>query len=66
MKYIYLIVYGYEGIFNYGIGSVTAEISYKINSKENLDKVTQLIEEKRNKDNVSILSFQLIEERNDD
>lgn len=58
MKYVYLIVYGYDG----GYGSVTAEISYKINSEENLGKVTQLIKENCNKDNVAILTFQLIEE----
>ena len=58
MKYVYLIVYGYDG----GYGSATAKISYKINSEENLGKVTQMLKEKLNKGNVSILSFQLIEE----
>lgn len=58
MKYVYLIVYGYDG----GYGSGTTEISYKINSKENLDKVTQMLKEKLNKDNVAILNFQLIKE----
>lgn len=58
MKYIYLIAYGYDG----GYGSATTQISYKINSEENLGKVTQMLKEKLNKDNVAILSFQLIEE----
>lgn len=58
MKYVYLIVYGYDS----GYGSGTTEISYKINSEENLGKVTQMLKEKLNKDNVAILNFQLIEE----
>ena len=58
MKYVYLIVYGYDG----GYGSGTTKISYKINSEENLDKVTQMLKEKLNKDNVAILNFQLIKE----
>lgn len=58
MKYIYLIVYGYDG----GYGNATVKISYKINSEENLGKVTQILKEKINKDNVAILNFQLIEE----
>ena len=58
MKYVYLMVYGYDG----GYGSGIVKISYKINSEENLCKVTQMLKEKLNKDNVSILNFQLIEE----
>lgn len=58
MKYVYLIAYGFNG----GYGSATVKISYKINSEENLGKVTQMLKEKINKDNVSILNFQLIEE----
>ena len=51
-------MYGYDG----GYGSGTTKISYKINSEENLDKVTQMLKEKLNKDNVAILNFQLIKE----
>ena len=58
MKYVYLIVYGSDG----GYGSGIVKVSYKINSEENLCKVTQMLKEKLNKDNVSILNFQLIEE----